>query len=497
MINATAPDTTNEVDEVLDQASLDEIKKKSVSGVTSFFIRTAFLQAIGLGAQLFLSAFLSAAEFGIYGFVIQIIGLLTFFSDIGLAASLIQKKSQPTLKDFRTAFTIQQILSWGIFLTTVLIVLSGFVQKSVGEQGIWILLSLGISFPILTFKTISGIILERDLDFGKLVIPQILEQLIFNGVLIYMAWQGYGVLSYAYAILIRSIVGTVSMFVIRPWKVGFSIDKKSLHDLVHFGFKFQANDLIARFKDNLFYIFIARFMSTTEYGYISWAKQWSMYPYTLTVQNVMSITFPTFSRLQSHKEALQKAIEKSLFFISLSIFPLLVGMCVFIFPLTQIVSRYAKWEPALFSFVLFTLSIAWAAISSPLVNTLNAIGKINQTLKIMILWTVLTWVLTPVLLRLYGYNGVALASFIISFTSFIPIILVKREINLHVWEQVWRQLAAATLMGIVGVVGINWWSKGFTEMGIGMVVTAATYGGTMIVLGKNKLQAEIASLRKK
>src|SRR5690606_32494339 len=129
------------------------------------------------------------------------------------------------------------------------------------------------------------------------------------------------------------------------------INRNSLKELVHFGFKFQANDLIARFKDNLFYILIARFMTTTEYGYISWAKQWSTYPYTLTVQNVMSITFPTFSRLQGHKEALKKAIEKSVFFISLSIFPLLVGMCIFIYPLTQLVSRYQKWEPALLSFV--------------------------------------------------------------------------------------------------------------------------------------------------
>ena len=67
-----------------------------------------------------------------------------------------------------------------------------------------------------------------------------------------------------------------------------------------------------------------------------------MYPYNLTVQNVMAITFPTFSRLQKRPALLKKAIEKSIFFISLSIFPILVGMSVFIQPLTRVFSAVCK-----------------------------------------------------------------------------------------------------------------------------------------------------------
>ena len=44
---------------------------------------------------------------------------------------------------------------------------------------------------------------------------------------------------------------------------------------------------------------------------------------------------------------------------------------------------------------MFALSVGWAAISTPLVNTLNAIGKINRSLKLMVIWTLLTWIVTP------------------------------------------------------------------------------------------------------
>lgn len=494
MGNNTSADTTDEVQEVgeLNQADLDEIKSKSVAGAASYFARTIFLNLIGIAASIVLTFYLSPEDFGIFGYVIQFIGILTFFSDIGLAASLIQMKSTPSLSDYRTTFTVQQILSWLIFLATIGITKSNLV----GGDAIWILLALGISFPLASLKTISAIKLERKLDFSKLVIPQIVEQLVFNGLLIYMVLNGYGVISYAYAIFARAIVGTIAMFMIKPWKIGIEINVKSLKSLINFGGKFQINDLLARVKDNLFQIVLYRFMSPTNYGYMSWAKTWSMYPYNLTVNNVMAITFPTFSRLQNNKEALRKAIEKSLFFITLVIFPLIAGMSLFITPLTHVIPNFVKWQPAIISFILFSLSIGWSAISSPLTNTLNAIGKIDTTLKLMVMWTLLTWLVTPVMIYFFGFNGVALAGFLISFTSFLPVIYVKKIIPINFMDQVWRQFGAMIIMSIVGLAGMNFWKLGLRHMLAGIILTGLTYGISFIFLGRKKLILELNSIIK-
>ncbi len=495
MIHQTPTDTTDELEEVLGDQELQDIKKKSVSGAASYFGRTIFLQAIGLGAQLVLSAYFTPEDFGVYGYVLQFIGLLTFFSDIGLAASLIQKKEHPTLKDYRTAFTVQQLLSWLIFAVVLVIVWSGIIQQQFGMTGVWILLASGIAFPLASFKTISAIQIERKLDFPKLVVPQIFEQIAFNVILIVLALKGFGAISFAYAIFARSVVGTVLMFMIQPWAIGISIDVNSLRKLMNFGLKFQLNDLIARVKDNLFFIVIGAMMTPQHYGYMSWAKQWSMYPYNLTVQNVMAITFPTFSRLQGNKEALRKAIEKSLYFITLGIFPIIVGMSVFIYPLTQVVEKYNKWEPTILSFVLFSLSIGWSAISSPLTNTLNAVGKVNQTLKLMVMWTVLTWVVTPLCLRFFGYHGVAIGSFLIAFSSIIPVFMVKKIVDISVLEQVWRHGVSAGVMGGFGILLMNFWTRGLEWLLIGMMSSVVVYAIMTLLLGKHKLLLEIQSLR--
>ena len=501
MAHQTSVDTTNDMNEALGEKELTaveikEIKKKSVSGVLSFFVRTAILQGIGLLSALVLSAFLAPEDFGVYGIVTQIIALLIFFSDIGLAASLIQKKSKPSQKDYSTAFTMQLLLAALILGVAFFIAQFTSIHEKIGEHGVWVLLALAISFPLATFKTIPSIILERKLDFNKLVLPQIFEQLVFNSLLIVLAWKGFGVMSYSYAIIARSVVGLVVMQIIQPWKPKLMIDKISLKNLLGFGVKFQINDLLARIKDQLYFLVLGSYFPLKEFGYIQWAKNWSMYPYNLTVQNVMSITFPTFSRLQGHKDLLKKAIEKSIYFISALIFPILAGMSVFIYPLTIVFNDYQKWQPAVFSFVFFALSVAWSAISTPLTNTLNAIGKINQTLKLMVFWTILTWVLTPIMIWKFNFNGVALSAFIISFTSILSVIMVKKYVKIEVFKNVWAQLLATALMSIFAYLGMGHWVNGLKQLFIGMILAAMVYGFSFLFFSGKKLLLELKSLRK-
>ena len=112
---------------------------------------------MALIANFLLMKFLSPSDFGIYGFVIQINAILVFFSDVGLASSLIQKKDQPNDDDYHTVFWTQQSLSWLIFLIAGVIVLSGIITQKTGTAGNWILLALALSFPLATLKTVSSI----------------------------------------------------------------------------------------------------------------------------------------------------------------------------------------------------------------------------------------------------------------------------------------------------------------------------------------------------
>ena len=472
----------------IDATELDTIKKKSVSGAFSYILRTALLQGVGFLSLAILSSVFAPEDFGIYGFVVMIIGLLTFFSDVGLAAALVQKKQEPTRTEYQTAFTIQMLLGWVIVAVAGILVVSGIVAQKTGWEGNWILLILAVSFPVTTLKTIPSVMLERRLEFSKLVLPQVIEQIVFHAVLITLAIRGSGVISYAYAIALRTVAGIILMNVIQPWKIGLQLNRAAIKTLLGYGVKFQLNDLLARIKDQLFYVVVGLILPLKEFGFIQWAKNWSMYPYTLTVQNVMAITFPTFSRLQHHKEALARGVELSLFWITMFIFPIIIGMATFISPMLVVfVDTYGKWQPAALSFAFFSLSIGWSAISTPLTNLLNAIGKIDKTLKLMLMWTGLTWILTPPLILWVGYNGVAISALVISFSSIFAVWMVKRELKINILSQIWPQLVAGLLMAGVALGGQQLWQSSFTYLLSGMTLSLLAYLFGVILLARTSI----------
>lgn len=473
--------------------ALQQVKHRSVKGVISYSFRSFLMYGMALVAAAVLSAFLTEAEFGVYFLVTSVIGLFTFLSDIGLAASLVQKKDAPTVQEMRTTFTVQQGLS--LIIAGVLIALTPYwQQRGFGPAELALLYALAGSFFLASLKTIPSILLERQLRFDLIVIPGIVENTLFHGTTIVLAWMGWGITSYTVAVLVRGLAGVAVMYFIKRWPFGFGFSWESFRHLLRYGAKFQLNDLLARIKDDLFIVVLGSFLPLTQLGYIAWARRWVTFPQQFSVNNVMAVTFPTFARLQHDPQRLARALHKTLYFISLLIFPMLAGMSLFLLPAIQLIPQYSKWTPAVLSFVFFAVNIAWAAVSTPLTNALNAVGHIDKTLKLMVMWTLLTWTITPVAIWFFGYNGVALASAIIGFSSIVTIYMVKTIVPFRVLPAVWRQITAAGAMLVVGIVGFNQWNDSFFWLLAGALLTSAVYMGTFLLLGWKSLREELQSL---
>ncbi len=426
-----------------------QIKKKIISGVLALTTRTFILQIIAFLATFILTILLSPSAFGVFYVVSAIISFLSYFSDIGLAAALIQKKTDPSREELVTAFTIQQLLV-GTLVISAIIISPTFVRfYQIENEGLFLLKALLISFLLSSLKTIPSVILERKLDFNLLIIPQIIETFTFYLVAIVLAFLGKGIISFAWAALARGVVGLFTIYLICPWRIGVGISKIAVRRLLSFGIPFQANSILALIKDDLMTIFLGKILSFTQLGYVGWAKKWAETPLRLVMDNIIKVTFPAYARLQDNKKILSRAISKSLFFLSLFIFPAILLLTMYIKPMVYLIPRYIKWEPAIISFYLFAFSSVLAAFSSPLINMLNALGKINTTLKIMIFWTILTWFLVPISVTVLGYNGVAFASLLISFTAFIPIFVAKKNLDFSIINPISKPLISTLLVGVI------------------------------------------------
>lgn len=432
----------------MEEVDIALIKKRSIKGIFALTSRTFVIQIVSFLANFILTIFLSPSVFGVFFVVSAGIAFLSYFSDIGLAAALIQKKESITDDDLKTTFTIQQFLVIGV------VCLALFFSKSIGNfynfgpEGVLLFQALAISFFFSSLKTIPSIILERNLNFEKLVIPQIVETLIFNIVVVVLAIKGFGIASFTYAVLARGISGLITIYIISPWRVRFGFSKASAFRLLSFGVPFQLNSLLALIKDDLFIAYLGKVLPIAQVGYIGFAQKWAFTPLRLIMDNVIRITFPSFSRLQDEKDILKKGIEKSIFVASFLIFPSLFGLVILSPFFVNLIPKYIKWEPALISLAFFSLNAALSSISTPLTNALNAIGKIKITLYLMVFWTLATWILTPILIKIYGFNGVSFASALISLSVVIVIYLVRRYVKFDVLKATVYPLIGSVIMAL-------------------------------------------------
>ncbi len=471
----------------MDELDLATIKKRSITGVVALTSRTFFLQIVNFVAMFLLTIFLAPEAFGIFFVVTAVVNFLNYFSDIGLAAALIQKKEKLTDADLKTTFTIQQALV--IFLVILAFLGSTQVAKfyNLSSAGLWLFRALVISFFLSSLKTIPSVLLERKLDFNRLVIPQIGETILFNLVAVFLAWKGAGVASFTWAVLVRGISGLILIYLISPWLPGLALNKASAKKLLSFGVPFQANSLLALLKDDLLTVFLGKVLPFAQVGFIGWAQKWANTPLRFIMDSVIKVTFPAYSRLQDHLQALRAGIEKALFAVCFLTFPALVGLALLASPLVEFLPRYLKWQPALLALYFFCVQAAFACVSTTLTNTLNATGRIKTTLKLMIFWTALTWIFTPVFIYLWGYNGVAPAAVLVATSVVLPIWLVKKIVDINLWENVGKPFLGALLMGLVLYLAVPLVVKNLIGIALMIILGVIIYLGIMLFLAKEKI----------
>ena len=482
--------------EQTDVIDTNEIKRRTVVGVASLTSRTLILQIISLIGTFILTVILDPRAYGIFAVVAASINFLNYFSDIGLAAALVQKKSEPTRTDLVSTFTVQQLLVG--FTVVITLLLSGSIANIYGldAEGLWVLRALAIAFMLSSLKTIPSVLLERKLLFHKLILPQIVETLSFYTVAIILAIKGFGVASYAWAALVRGTTGTFVLYLTAPWMPGFGLNKVNIKNLMSFGIPYQANSFVALIKDDLLIVILGKTLGFETVGYFVWAKKWSDSTLRLFMDSIVRVTFPAFSRLQHDLSLLGRAIQKSLSFIALASFPVAIGMTLMIRPFIYTVPNYTKWEPALIMFYFLTFASVLASLSGPLFNALLALGRVKITFTLMIMWTVLTYIFVPIGVFLFGTNGLGVAMAVIGLSSFLPAYFLQKIVSFTLLSSVVKPLMAT--LGMVGSILIVFilTKSPSIQLLVGTIVGGATYLGLIYILMGQEVVSYLDLIRK-
>lgn len=454
--------------------NLKIIKKKTIISSLSLFFQSGYSAVLGFAANLILTILLTPKIFGIYFTVLSLIAILNYFSDIGLAASLIQKK-EINDKEVSTVFTIQQfliltIVSIGYLATST--ITNFYKLPPEGKFLYWALLG---SFFLSSLKTIPSIFLERKIQFQKIVLVQIIENTVFYLSVIILAFSGFRLNSFTISVIFRALVGLIAIYWLSPWKIKIGVDLSLLKKLLSFGVPFQLSSFLALIKDDLLTLYLGKVLGFQTLGYIGWAKKWAESPIRIIMDSLSRVLFPLFSRFQSEKEKLKKIIEKAIYYQSSIVIPATFGLAIIMEKIVNLIPKYTKWSPALPLFYLFCTSALLSSFSTPFINLLNSLGKAKISFYFMIFWTTLTWILVPILTRYYDSFGFPISLIILSSSFIIVVKIVKKIINFSFIKNVYPFFLASIIMEIIVYFIINFLTYKFYFLILSILIGIISY----------------------
>jgi O-antigen/teichoic acid export membrane protein len=461
-----------------------------MQGATLMVLRTLVLYPIGFVGEVCLARLLSPGDFGVYAIASFISVTLAAVMEVGLAASLIQRRDEPREAEYQTLFTLQVL---GISLVVLLVFVSApwlFPLLRLDPGIRWILLVLLLNPWISSLATPSVVSLERSLRYAVFARMDVLRGFSYVGIAVPLAYFGAGAWSFAAAIIASAAVKTWVAYREAPWPIRFRLQWRGMRQTLHFGVIFQLSTLTSLARDHIGVLLGGPLFGAQSVGYLNWAKNTTYYTSQIFTQVVSRVAFPSISRVQEDRQGVGRMTEMIFKYVNLFTFPVIIIFAALIPEFVAVVYTN-KWAPAIPAFLWYSLRMLGSNVTTLYISVLNALGGVKTSLRILCGWTLADWLLALVLVGPYGFSGIAMAYGL----SVIPISFwLVRELTPHapvnLRRSFWVPLLASGVSGVLVFACKSWFAPSWISLAGLLLAGSALYGLGVLALERQSLFRE-------
>ena len=342
-------------------------------------------RALQLGSNLILTRLLFPEAFGSMALTSVFLVGLAMFSDLGLRAAIIRdaRGSDPIFMN--TAWTIQVIRGFALF-----------ILGSLMAYPISVLYDQPILFPLLTvvsttaaiagFDSIKMATAERNLDFRTVTYIQTASQVLMIVTMVGFAYIWKSVWALAVGNIIGTFTGVIAgHLLMRGHDHKFQLDRDSAKSLINFGKWIFLSTIITYLGGEGLRAIQGGFTTPGEFGILAIAYTIASIPIELAMKLTSYVGLPTLSEAHRTDTATMSRILHKFRTRVLLLSLLLVSTVVLVSePLVKLL--YDERYHAAGSFVVaVTLTSSVTLISAGYNNALLALGKSKAYLWIMTL----------------------------------------------------------------------------------------------------------------
>jgi len=354
------------------------VKQKAIHGILWTGLAKACMQGMLFLIMLVLARLLSPQDFGIVGMAAIITVAISLVNDRGLGTAIIQKAD---INDEHLTSVFWGGILFAILLFALSLALAAPMAlffKNPAVQPVVSVLAFG--FIIGSLGIVHKSVLNKELEFKKLAIAEVVASLASGVVSIVLALMRFGVWSLVLGALMRDAVNVALVWIYCRWRPRWSFSWRKFQELFAFSAKVLGNDVVSYAVMNMDVLIIGRILGSEALGYYSLALNLVKMPVTRLSAVVSKVAFPAFSAIQDDRKKLQKGFLKSSALLSIIIFPLLLGLALYA---REFVTLFmgAKWSPMVMPLILLVPLGLAKSVSVIRWPALMALGRPDIELK--------------------------------------------------------------------------------------------------------------------
>jgi O-antigen/teichoic acid export membrane protein len=280
------------------------------------------IRLMGMGSVVVLARVLRPEDFGIMAMAFLLTGLVSSFSDLGVASMLIREK-EISRADIDTAWTLSVL--HGVGLACLFVLFAHPAALYFNEPRLTHVIYLCALGAVLgSFEPLATVFFRRELDFARDSLNQILHKL--WGVLITIAlalWlRSYWAL--ALSLPLGAVAGVVTSYCMRPYRPRFSLE--SWRKLLGFSLITLVTSLARFVSHRADVLIVGRIGDSTQVGYYNVAAELSLIgPRELTV-SVGRAMFPSLAKAKHEQADFASIFLEVLGYVAIACFPMGIGL---------------------------------------------------------------------------------------------------------------------------------------------------------------------------
>lgn len=254
-------------------------------------------QVIRLAGNIIVSRLVFPEAFGLMAIINVLIQGLMMFSDVGIEPALVQNKRGDEPRFYNTAWTIQILRGWLLFIATCVLAFP-FARLYHEPRLLYLLPTAAAVTVIAGFNSTALFAVRRHLLIGRLTILEVTAQLTGVVVMCVWAWLQPSVWAMIAGLAATSTVTLFgSHFLLPGYRNTFAWDRGAIGDLFHFGKWVFVSTTITFCALQLDRLMLGRLISLDALGVYSVAAAIAMLPNMLLQALSGTVLYPLLSRL--------------------------------------------------------------------------------------------------------------------------------------------------------------------------------------------------------